>query len=205
MQKMDRSSSGFIMGMKKMELIMSVLQVVLAMIAIICAIYIPIRIMNFQRYTNLSTTYMGFDFAHAIQSVIEFFYKDCECDVDRIPEEYNKRFCSDFEKLKAKKIEKEDVLHYQRRMLTDYFYELESCRASSFRLSKMIKKDWTTSEAYVSRILICMNKAVDDNPDIMMDISNIKHQHVPKVNGISEYLNRLYNELKNEKKWMQIR
>lgn len=35
--------------------------------------------------------------------------------------------------------------------------------------------------------------------------SNIKHQHVPKVKGISEYLNRLYNELKNEKKWMQIR
>ena len=50
-----------------------------------------------------------------------------------------------------------------------------------------------------------MNKAVDDNPDIMMDISNIKHQHVPNVKGISEYLNRLYNELKNEKKWMQIK
>ena len=89
------------MVMKKMELIMSVLQVVLAMIAIICAIYIPIRIMNFQRYTNLSTTYMGFDFAHAIQSVIEFFYKDCECDVDRIPEEYNKRFYSEIVKKSA--------------------------------------------------------------------------------------------------------
>ena len=161
--------------------------------------------MNFQRYTNLSSTYMGFDFAHAIQSVIEFFYKDCECDVDRIPEEYNKRFYSDFEKLKARKIEKEDVLHYQRRMLTDYFYELESCRESSFRLSKMIKKDWTTSEAYVCRILVCMNKAVGDNPDIMMDISCVKNQRIPKVKGISEYLNRLYNELKNEKKWMQVR
>ena len=79
------------MVMKKMELIMSVLQVVLAMIAIICAIYIPIRIMDFQRYTNLSTTYMGFDFAHAIQSVIEFFYKDCECDEARYNrQEYKK-------------------------------------------------------------------------------------------------------------------
>ena len=182
-----------------------IISIVISVATLVFTICIPLQIMKFQRYTNLMTTYESFEFAHAFQCVIDFFYKDCDCDVDRIPEEYNKRFCSDFEKLKARKIEKEDVLHCQRRMLTDYFYELESCRASSFRLSKMIKKDWTTSEAYVSRILICMNKAVDDNPNIMMDISNIKHQHVPKVNGISEYLNRLYNELKNEKKWMQIR
>ena len=69
----------------------------------------------------------------------------------------------------------------------------------------MIKKDWTTAEAYVSRILICMNKVVGENPNIMMDISSIKHQHIPKVKGISEYLDRLYNELKDGKKWMQIR
>ena len=31
--------------------------------------------MNFQRYTNLSSTYMGFDFAHAFQSVIELQIK----------------------------------------------------------------------------------------------------------------------------------
>ena len=143
MQKMDRCCCRFVIEMSKTELILNIVQIVISVVAIIFAIYIPIRIMNFQRYTNLSTTYMGFDFAHAIQSVIEFFYKDCECDVDRIPEEYNKRFYSDFEKLKARKIEKEDVLHYQRRMLTDYFYELESCRKSSFRVSKMIKKERT--------------------------------------------------------------
>lgn len=191
--------------MNKMKLIMDITQIVISVIAIIFAIWIPIRVMNYQRYTNLSATYMSFDFAHAFQSVINFFYSDCECDVDKIPEEYNKRFYSDFQKLKAGEIHKDDVLHYQRRMLTDYFYELESCRASSKTLCKMIKKDWTTAEAYVSKILICMNKAVIDNPDIMMDISPIKHQHIPKVKGISEYLDRLYSELKKGKKWMRIR
>ena len=189
----------------EMNLIMNIIQIVVSVIAIIFAIYIPIQIMQFQRYTNLASTYMSFDFAHAFQSVIEFYFKDCDCDVDKIPEEYNKRFYSDFEKLKSGKIDKEDVLHYQRRMLCDFFYELESCRASSMRLKKMIKKDWTISEAYVCRILIFMNKAVGDNPDIMMDISCVKNQHIPKVKGISEYLNRLYDELKNEKKWMQVR
>ena len=63
--------------MSKTELILNIVQIVISVVAIIFAIYIPIRIMEFQRYTNLSATYMGFDFAHAFQSVIEFFYKDC--------------------------------------------------------------------------------------------------------------------------------
>lgn len=177
----------------------------ISLAALIAAIVIPVRIMNYQRYTNLTAMYMSFDVAHAFQSVIEFFYSECDCDVDNISEKYNERFYEDFRKLKNGKIEKANVLHYQRRLLADYFYELESCRASSWRLSRIIHKDWTTSEAYVSRILIGMNKAVEDNPDIMMDISPIKHQHIPKVKGISEYLNRLYDELKDEKKWMQVR
>ena len=178
---------------------------VLSLIAVILAIYIPISIMNYQQYTNLWNVYMSFDFAHAFQSVIQFFYEDCERDVERIPDEYYKRYLSDIENLKNGKIQKEDVLHYQRRMLTDYFYELECCRVSSPRLKKIIQQDWTQSEAYVCRILICMNKAVDDNHEIMMDISSIKHQHIPKTKGISEYLARLYNELKDEGRWMDVR
>lgn len=180
------------------------ISVVIAFITLIVTISIPIQIMKFQRYTALMSTYMSFDFAHAFQSVITFFYKDCECDVEKIPEEYKKRFNSDFDE-KLKKNEKSDILHYQRRLLNNYFFELEMCRESSWILRRKIKKDWTTSEAYVSKILICMNKVVADNPEIMMDISDIKYQYIPKVKGISEYLNRLYNELKDGKKWMQVR
>lgn len=183
------------------------ISVVIAFITLIVTICIPIQIMKFQRYTNLMSTYMSMEFAHAFQSIIEFFYKNCACDVEKIPYEYEKRYKEDFEELKDKNSNKsvDSVLHYQRRLLNDYFLELEMCRESSWLLRQKIKRDWTASEAYVSRILICMNKVVDDNPDIMMDISSIKHQYVPKVKGVSEYLNRLYNELKVEKKWMQVR
>ena len=180
------------------------ISVVIAFITLIVTISIPIQIMKFQRYTGLMSTYMSFDFAHAFQSVITFFYKDCECDVEKIPEEYKKRFNSDFDEVNNEK-DKSNILHYQRRLLNDYFLELEMCRESSWVLRRKIRKDWTISEAYVCRILIFMNKAVGDNPDIMMDISCVKNQHIPKVKGISEYLNRLYDELKNEKKWMQVR
>ena len=180
-----------------------IVPIIIALVTLIMTIKIPIWIMQFQRYTNLASTYMSFDFAHAFQSVIEFFYKDCDCDVERIPEEYAKRYHSDFQKLKDKKIEREDVLHYQRRLLNDYFYELEVCRTSSRRLGKMIKKDWTTSEANVTKILICMNKVVSEH--YMMDISAVKYQHIPKVKGISEYLSRFYKALKDGKPWMQVR
>ena len=100
------------------------------------------------------------------------------------------------------KIKIEDMLHYQRRLLSVYFYELECCRVSSRKLRKMTKKDWTTSESYVLKILICMNKVVDEQ--IKKDISEIKHQRIPKVKGISEYLCRLSTELKDGKSWMQL-
>lgn len=182
-----------------------VIGLIISVITLVFTVLIPIRIMKFQRYINLSSLYMGYDFAHAFQSVIDFYYYDCECDVKRIPEKYYKRYKEDFDNLKDHKIEKEYVLHYQRRLLTDYFYELESCRSSDTILRKMIKKDWTQSEAYVLRILICMNKAVDENPEIMKDISQIKNQRIPKVKGVSEYLFRLSKELRNSKPWMEVR
>lgn len=179
-----------------------VITISLSIATLICTIIIPVRIMKFQQYSNLNTVYMNHEFGYAFQNVIEFFHDDCGCDVDRIPEEYMKRYHSDFKKLRNKDIEEKDVLHYQRRLLGVYFYELECCRESSWKLRKMIKKDWTTSESYVLKILICMNKVVDDY--IKKDISEIKHQHIPKAKGISEYLDRLSKELKDGKPWMQI-
>lgn len=185
-----------------MDFVKDFLPIFISLVTLIITIYIPIRIMQFQRYTNLSSMYMNLECGYAFHSVIEFFYNECDCNIEKIPEEYVKRYYSDIEKLKKKEIDKEDVLHYQRRLLNLYFYELECCRSSNWRLRKMIKNDWTTSESYVLKILICMNKVVDEQ--IKRDISVIKYQHIPRVKGISEYLYRLSKELKDGKNWMQI-
>lgn len=185
-----------------MDFVTNIFPIIISFITLLVTIYIPIRIMQYQRYTNLSAMYMDSKFGYAFQSVIEFFHDNCDCDVERIPDEYMKRYYSDFAKLKERKIEIDEMLHYQRRLLSVYFYELECCRASSRRLQKMIKKDWTTSEAYVLKILICMNKVVDEQ--IKKDISELKYQCVPKVKGISEYLYRLSKELNDGKPWMQL-
>lgn len=180
------------------------ISVVIAFATFIITIFIPLQIMKFQRYTNLMISYMSMEFAHAFQSVINFYYDECGCDVERIPEKYKERFISDFKKLKENKIDTNDVLHYQRRLLNDYFLELELCRESSCILRTRIKKDWTNSEAYVCKILIYMNKAVDEDSEMFVNISSIKYQRMPRVKGLSEYLARFYNALRKESRNMQL-
>lgn len=182
------------------------ISVSIAVITLVVTIFIPIQVMKFQRYTSLMSTYMTLDFAHAYQSVINFFYEDCECNVERIAENYRNRYISDFSQLKKSKIEKENILHYQRRLLNDYFLELEICRESSWVLKQRIRKDWTTSEAWVVKILIYMNKAIDSDEENLLfkDISCIKHDKMPKTKGMSKYLENFYNALKLESRNMQL-
>lgn len=177
------------------------ISVVIAIVTLVVTINIPIQIMKFQRYTGLMSTYMSFEFAHAFQSVIDFFYNDCNCDVEKIARKYKDRFNKDFN---DKKTEISNILHYQRRLLNDYFLELEMCRESSWLLRRKISKDWTKSEAYVCKILVYMNKAIDEDPEMFMDISSLKYEKMPRVKGLNEYLTRLYNVLRKESRNMQV-
>lgn len=183
-----------------------IISILLAIVTLIATICIPLQIMKFQRYTALMSTYESFEFAHALQSVIDFYYIDCNCDVEQIPVEYKKRFNYDFDILKRnrEKFDISNILHYQRRLLNDYFMELEMCRESSRVLRNIIRKDWTTSEAWVCKILVFMNKAVDNDPELFKDISVIKYERMPRVKGLSEYLARFYNALRKESRNMQL-
>ena len=175
--------------------------IVIAIFTLVVTISIPVQIMKFQRYLSLMPIYMGFDVANAFMSVINFFHDDCDCDVGRIPEEYKKRFKYDFDEKNNVPLEK--ILHYQRRLLNDYFFELESCRKSSWILRRKIEKEWTSSEAWVVKILIFMNAAVDNDPELFKNISGIKHDRLPKIRGLNKYLKKFYDDLSNAKRWMQ--
>lgn len=179
--------------------------VISAVISVFVAVFIPLQIMKFQRYTNLLTFYMTFDVAHALQSVIDFYYDTCNCDVEKISTNYEIRCKEDFANLKeGEGSNKEDVLHYQRRLLNSFFLELEKCRESSFFLRRIIQKDWTSSEAWVAKILIYMNKTVDENPSMYKKISCIKYDKMPNTKGLSKYLEKFYNSMKTTSRNMKI-
>lgn len=184
-----------------------IITLVVSLITLFVTFSIPIQIMKFQRYTGLMSTYMSHEFGHAFQSVINFFYDDCGCDVEKIPSKYKQRYYEDFKKLHGKgdeKIGSHDVLHYHRRLLNDYFFELEMCRESSIFLRRRIHKEWTTSEAWVVKILIYMNMSISDDPELFKDISGIKRGKMPKTKGLSKHLEHFYKALKKQKKEMQV-
>lgn len=184
-----------------------VIQICLALVTLIVTINIPIQIMKFQRYQNLVSTYMSFEFAHAFQSVIHFFHDDCNCDIEQISSEYKKRF-----EKEMKSVTKSDenntgnlgaILHYQRRFLNTFFLELEMCRESSWILHKRIIKDWTSNEAWVVKILIYMDKAVEEDKEMFQDISCIRYERMPKTKGMCEYLEKFYHAMKKQPGFMR--
>ena len=63
---------------------MDIIQSISGVLAVIFAIYIPEKIKQEQRYSQLLSDYRGYDFAVAVQGVIQFFTKDCKSDVERI-------------------------------------------------------------------------------------------------------------------------
>ena len=183
-----------------------ILTLVVSLVTLFVTFSIPIQIMKFQRYTGLMSTYMSLEFAHAYQSVINFFHDDCACDVEMIPQKYKERYDKDFKKLRDEDVDfnLQNALHNQRRFLNDYFVELDMCRESSFFLRCRIHKEWTTNEAWVAKILIYMNKAVDNDDELFKDISCIKYEKMAKAEGLSRYLEKFYNALKSQSPKMQV-
>lgn len=185
-----------------------VIQICLAIVTLFVTINIPIQIMKFQRYQNLVSTYMSFEFAHAFQSVIRFFHDDCGCDVERIKSEYKRRFEKDMKSVVKSDGNNAgnpgDILHYQRRFLNNFFLELEMCRESSWIIHRRIIKEWTSNEAWIVKILLYMDKAVAEDKEMFQDISSIKHERLPKTKGMCEYLEKFYKTMNSQPDFMRL-
>ena len=143
----------------------------------------------------------------AIKGVVDFFKNDCNSDVTQIADAYKKRFEDDFKRKSDNKSEctKEvsQILHFQRSMLNNFFWGLNSCAKSSLFLRHKIKKEFTKNEAYICKILIYMNTAVDSNPDFFKNVSDIKYEPMPKTKGMNNSLKNVYEILKDQTRWIK--
>ena len=182
-----------------------IIQTILSALSLVVAWYIPIRIMRNQRYENLLQEYTGNDYAEALQGVIDFYVETCKSNIDLIPIEYNKLYTQKKESVskESKNLEEDKFLklHNQRRLLSYFFWQLNSCAKDSPSLKRKIKKEFTVNEAYICKILICMNKVLEDNPKIFKDISSIKYEKISGIRGINKSLFDFHNLLKNQNRW----
>ena len=187
-----------------MEEVCQIIQTISSVIGVVVAVFIPVWIMHNQRYENLLQNYLSTDFAASIKGVIDYFFKDdCNSDVNRIADAYKERFEKDFSPSASDKKASSDKLHFQRSMLNNFFWGLNSCAKSSLFLRHKIKNEFTRNEAYICKILIYMNLAVDSNPDFFKNVSDIKYEPMPKTKGMNNSLKNVYEILKDQTRWIK--
>ena len=180
--------------------ITGIIQCVLALATCVLAWLIPKKIMWEQTYSTLNSDYRSYDFGIAVQGIVEFFTGDCESNVDKIKENYERRFSEDIRKINEKSPEL--CLHYQRRLLAQFYYQLDLCARSPFIGKKRVHRDFTQGETNLVRILFLMGNAVIDSDILFKDISC--DERVPrKARGLNGYLADIYHVLKDSKPYME--
>ena len=210
------------------EKMIGIIQTILAFIGCVIAWFIPKRIMWEQTYSSLLSDYRSYDFGIAVQGIVEFFAVDCNYDVTTIKEAYERRFVravsdlsldSDLngmfsletvrEKLKGRnpaeiREKSPDLcLHYQRRLLAQFYYQLDLCARSPFIGKRRVCRDFTTREADIVRLLYLMGSAVNESGVLFKDISC--DERVPRsARGLSRSLADIYRVLKESKPYMEL-
>ncbi len=189
-----------------------IIQTIAAILACVLAVYIPKKISWEQMYSQLLSDYCGYDFGAAVMGVVFFFNQDCKCDVEKIPQKYadwfekqfynqkekyrNKQTNHKFDNVKVKyKIPNDQNLHYQRRLLTQFYFLLDQCARSPFIGKRRVQKDFSSKEANLLKVLYYMNLAAESS-DVFMDIG-VDDRIPPNPKSINKYIKHIYGILKN--------
>lgn len=178
---------------------------ILAFLAFIVAIFIPEKIKWEQTYSTLLAEYKSYDFAAAVQGVVEFFTERCNKDVTKIKTEYENLIKEYSIKLNnGNPISNEQNLHFQRRLLTTFFWQLEQCSKSIFIRKRRVKRDFTSNESNIAKVVYFMNQAVSESEILFKDLKTC--DLIPKaenVKGINSSVVYIYELLKKEPKFIR--
>lgn len=182
--------------------ILTIVQTILSLSACILAFWIPKKIKWEQMYSQLLTDYCGYDFGAAVMGVVLFFHNDCNNNVDNIPDRYKERFLKDFSiENNNSSVPNDKNLHLQRRLLVQFYCQLDLCARSIFIGKRRVQKDFSSKEANLLKILYFMNEAANTEP-IFMDISSDERIRHDK-HGINSYISNIYSLLKDSPEYIR--
>ena len=177
--------------------------ILLSLFAICLAWLIPKRIMWEQTYSALITDYRSYDFAVAVQGIVEFFVNQCKSNPENIRSEYEGQFKKDIENLNQKSPKL--CLHYQRRLLAQFFYQLDLCAHSPFIGKHRVCRDFTKGEANLVRILFLMDKVIDESKILKKDLTcDFRVPAARRTKGMNHYLSDIYAIIRQSKPWMEV-
>lgn len=187
-----------------MKIDQNTITLIVAILTLIATIYIPEKIKWEQLYASLLEEERSFDFGIALQGIIEFFVIECKNDVNNIKPLYRKHFEEEITNKKGK-IDKENCLHFQRRLLGQFYWQLNHCAKSFCIGKKRIEREFTNSDAKLIKILLYINEAIDSDEYgiLYKDIStDARVKKTERYKGMNKSLAELYHVLEKSKRFI---
>jgi phosphate/sulfate permease len=172
-----------------------VINVVVGIVAITIAWFIPHKVAVNQIYAGLIAEYRSPVTGGAIASIIYFFIYDCDRSVDNIAEQYRKRYNQEINgKLKRHEpINFSGTLHFQRRLIAQFYWDMAMLRYGCFpRLSKKrLKQFLTKNEVNILNLLLHMGCAATEYT--MLDVGSVDPAPEDTIE-MNKLIYRLYKE-----------
>lgn len=179
-----------------------IIQCIFAFFACILAWWIPYKIKWEQLYQQLISEYRGYSFGVAIMEIGLFFRNECLNNVDNIQKNYLNHFKNDFDKEKCSPQQSsENILHYQRRLLTQFYYQLDLCAKSIFIGKRRVQRDFSSKESDLLKILFYMNEAALSSK-VFVDITCSDGIPLTKKD-INSYIRHIYCVLKESPNYIR--
>jgi hypothetical protein len=149
-----------------------------------------------QIFADLVSDYRSPEMGGAILSIFHFFVHDCKNDISNIDDEYEKKYK---EQIKSKinsteKIDFSKTLHFQRRLIAQFYFQLASLRYDYFfgRLSRKQLQIWCTpSEVKLLIIILHMAEPASKTFEEAGDIPEPPEDEVP----MNDLIYKLYQEI----------
>lgn len=188
------------------DIIVPCLTLLVAIATLFATIYISRKIAWESYYNELNREYRSLEFGKAMQGIILFFVNDCNKDISKIQREYELKYLQQVSRTNSMNLSAEDTLHYQRRMLAQFFVDLEKCAniPSYYIGKKRVQNDYTSGTKDLVRILFFMGIAIENSSILFQDISC--DERVPKsqrIKGQNKHLSHMYEILKESKEYME--
>ena len=163
--------------------------------AIVIAIYVPKKITLDQQFASLTEQYRSTEMGYAIYSLFSFYVNDCGNNPDNIHKKYVERFNREIKEPPARgeKIDPSKTLHFQRRLVAYFFWDLSRLYFESFFPSlkkKQLVKMVEAKERQLINLVLQMSEA---NAECFARCENITEPPDDDV-PMNQSLKRLYEK-----------
>jgi hypothetical protein len=178
--------------------ILTTISILLSIVTIIAAIYIPRRIRIDQEFSSLSEQYRSPEMGFAVLSIFHFYKNDCNCNPDLIYEKYKKRYEQEIGDELSKPWHDRKLanpaltLQFQRRLVAYFYWDMSKLYVDSkwpWLTKKQIKQFITDSERNLISLVLQMSEV---NSDCFAKYENVIEPPDDEV-AMNQLLKQLYD------------